>query len=59
MAAELKQMLDSPLNKAEEQILKRPKKTEHVANLSSSEPAEGDTIFIDHEGNLKPTNPSA
>ena len=31
----------------------KKKKTEHVANIQNDEPEEGDTIFIDHDGNFR------
>jgi hypothetical protein len=54
MAAELRQMLDSPEHIAEEKI--RTQKTEHTADLNGDQPSEDDTIFIDHDGTLKSAN---
>jgi Helicase HerA, central domain len=53
VASELKQMLDSPEYLAEQKILNNSKKKEHVVDLSVDGPHDGDTIFIDHDGNFK------
>ncbi|HET9098741.1 MAG TPA: DUF87 domain-containing protein [Candidatus Saccharimonadales bacterium] len=52
VATELKQMLDSPEYLAEQQLLNRNKK-EHVVDLRADQPHDGDTIFIDHDGNFQ------
>ncbi|HSX47342.1 MAG TPA: DUF87 domain-containing protein, partial [Patescibacteria group bacterium] len=57
VAAELKHMLDSPEYLAEQQILNRGRKTEHVADLNNDKPSEDDTIYIDHEGTFHQSKP--
>ena len=57
VAAQLKEMLDSPEYLAEQQIMNnRKNKTEHVADLNNEKPGEDDTIFIDHDGSFRQTN---
>jgi hypothetical protein len=50
IAAELKQQLDTP-----DPPVKKPSKTEHTMDLS---PGQGDTIFIDREGQFQQTEQS-
>jgi hypothetical protein len=52
VAAELKQMLDSPEYLAEQQIISRLKNNPGGAK-SANEAGEDDTIFIDHDGTFK------
>jgi hypothetical protein len=52
MAAELKEMLDSPEYLAEQKIIAGLKNKQKVVD-PESQPDEDDTIFIDHDGNFK------
>jgi hypothetical protein len=53
VAAELKQMLDSPEYLAEQKIMARAKKNNKSGSINVEESGADDTIFIDHDGTFR------